>query len=265
MLRIDVRRKSFPGRNGASDQAVLSDIRLALPPGQLLSVLGPSGCGKTTLLNLIAGLDRAFDGEIAWASAGGGEPPRIGYVFQNPALLPWRTVRENLTIVMPSDRADPEAADALLQAMGLEGYGDAYPKDLSLGMSRRVAIARAFAVEPELLLLDEPFVSLDEDTAARLRALLVDLWRARHPTVVFVTHDVREAIALAQRVVVLSKGPATILADLEVALSDAQRADPGELDRWRERLLASARQADGNSRGDGRPDEAGPAAVGRSP
>jgi len=243
---------------------VLADIRLALPPGQLLSILGPSGCGKTTLLNLIAGLDTAFDGEIARASTGGTDPPRIGYVFQNPALLPWRTVSENLTIVMSPDRANPKTADALLKAMGLEGYSDAYPKDLSLGMSRRVAIARAFAVEPELLLLDEPFVSLDEDTAARLRGLLIDLWRARKPTVVFVTHDVREVIALAQRVVVLSKGPATIMADMEIALSNTERADPDQLERWRERLLACARPAGVDSRGDARPEKAGPTTAGRS-
>jgi NitT/TauT family transport system ATP-binding protein len=255
MLSIDVRRKAFPGRGAADETTVLRDIRLDVPPGQLLSVLGPSGCGKTTLLNLIAGLDTSFDGEIAWSGAdgadgtdgadgaGGAGRPRIGYVFQNPALLPWRTVIENLTLVMPSGRTDRATARRLLEEVGLGDYADAYPKALSLGMSRRVAIARAFAVDPRLLLLDEPFVSLDEDTAARLRALLRTLWRARKPTVVFVTHDTREAIGLAQRVVVLSKGPANVVADLNVELSDAARGDPIEIERWRERLLLGARQA----------------------
>lgn len=132
--------------------------------------------------------------------------------------------------------------------MGLGGYGDAYPKDLSLGMSRRVAIARAFAAGPELL-LDEPFVSLDEDTAARLRALLVNLWRNHRPTVVHVTHDIREAIELAQRVVVLSKGPAKtvgparIVGDMDVDLSIEERADPARIEQWRQRLLLCARQS----------------------
>ena len=214
-----------------------------VPQGQLLSILGPSGCGKTTMLNLIAGLDQELDGRITWSAAEGAGLPRIGYVFQNPALLPWRTVIENLTIVMLSDETDRKTANGLLEAMGLGDYADAYPRDLSLGMSRRVALARAFAVNPELLLLDEPFVSLDEDTAARLRALLVDLWHDRKPTVVFVTHDVREAIELAQRVVVLSKSPAAVVADMTIDLSEEERADPVRIERWRERLLLCARQA----------------------
>jgi ABC-type nitrate/sulfonate/bicarbonate transport system ATPase subunit len=243
MLKIEVRRKAFPGRNGTAETTVLQDIDLTIPPGQLLGILGPSGCGKTTLLNLIAGLERSFEGKIA--ASGGDETgvPRIGYVFQNPALLPWRTVIENLTVVMTPDKADRETAKSLLEAMGLSGYGDAYPKDLSLGMSRRVAIARAFAVDPELLLLDEPFVSLDEDTAARLRALLLKLWRERQPTIVFVTHDTREAIELAQRVVVLSKGPATVIADMEVDLAREERGNSVEIERWRERLLQYANRA----------------------
>ena len=243
MLSVDVRRKSFPGRGAAGETTVLRDIRLDVPQGQLLSVLGPSGCGKTTLLNLIAGLDTSFDGEIAWTGAedaDGARGPRVGYVFQTPALLPWRTVVENLTLVMPGGRSDRATAGRLLDEIGLSDYADAYPKALSLGMSRRVAIARAFAVDPRLLLLDEPFVSLDEDTAARLRALLLKLWRARKPTVVFVTHDTREAIELAQRVVVLSKGPAKVVADLSVELTDAARGDPLEIERWRERLLLCA-------------------------
>jgi NitT/TauT family transport system ATP-binding protein len=244
MLNIEVRRKSFPGRNGHSGTTVLRDIRLSVPQGQLLSILGPSGCGKTTMLNLIAGLDPELDGKITWSVDEGATPPRIGYVFQNPTLLPWRTVIENLTIVMMPDEVDRETARGLLEAMGLGDYADAYPKELSLGMSRRVALARAFAVNPELLLLDEPFVSLDEDTAARLRALLVGLWHDRKPTVVFVTHDIREAIELAQRVVVLSKGPATVVADMNIDLSNEERADSIWIERWRERLLLCARQAD---------------------
>jgi NitT/TauT family transport system ATP-binding protein len=213
-------------------------VVLAVEAAQFLCILGPSGCGKTTLLNLIAGLDQDFEGRISIERGPGGDEPRIGYVFQEPALLPWRTVIENLRLVMGADQIARDLDLALLDAMGLLDYRDAYPKSLSLGMSRRVALARAFAVEPDLLLMDEPFVSLDESTADGLRRLLLQTWQAKPTTVLFVTHDSREAIQLAQRIIVLCAPPATIIRDQSVALTADQRADPLQREALRAQFLS---------------------------
>ena len=150
--------------------------------------------------------------------------------------MPWRSVIENLRLVMAADQIARGLDLALLDAMGLLDYRDAYPKSLSLGMSRRVALARAFAVEPDLLLMDEPFVSLDESTADGLRHLLLQIWQAKPTTVLFVTHDSREAIQLAQRIIVLCACPATIIRDQSVALTAEQRADPLQLEALREQF-----------------------------
>ena len=246
MLSLVVRRKAFADSRGRAGPPVLQDIELTVRAGEFLCILGPSGCGKTTLLNIIAGLDRDFDGKLSIAGSGdseasGRESPKIGYVFQNPTLLPWRTVIENLRIVMNRDQIARNLAETLLDAMGLIDCRNAYPKNLSLGMSRRVALARAFAVEPDLLLMDEPFVSLDEDTTATLQDLLLDLWEARSPTIVFVTHDSRESIRLAQRIIILSRGPGRILADQPIQLSQAQRNDPAAIEAVREQLLTMRR------------------------
>ena len=199
LLDARIRRKAVPARTGWRD--VLADLRFTLRRGEIVALVGPSGCGKTTLLRLIGGLDPAFEGELRWA---GGTAPRIGTVFQEPRLLPWRTVAQNIALVRPPD---PAAADALLDVLGLSGVRDAYPGALSLGMARRVAIARAFAVRPELVLLDEPFVSLDPAMAERGRRVLVDAWRARPTTALLVTHDPAEAASLADRILTLSPAP----------------------------------------------------------
>lgn len=235
-LEIDIKAKRYPKADGAPAQTVLRDVVLAVEAAQFLCILGPSGCGKTTLLNLIAGLDQDFEGRISIAREPGRDQPRIGYVFQNPTLLPWRSVIENLRLVMAADQIARGLDLALLDAMGLLDYRDAYPKSLSLGMSRRVALARAFAVEPDLLLMDEPFVSLDESTADGLRHLLLQIWQAKPTTVLFVTHDSREAIQLAQRIIVLCACPATIIRDQSVALTAEQRADPLQLEALREQF-----------------------------
>lgn len=239
MISLDVRiaNKSYPGRDGAPPRTVLRDLDLSVEEGAFVCVLGPSGCGKTTLLNLVAGLDRDFDGRIKSAGAHG-VGPRIGYVFQEPVLLPWRTVGENLRLVMAPAQIAAGTDRSLLSAMGLCDYRDAYPKSLSLGMSRRVALARAFVVEPDLLLMDEPFVSIDEATAEGLRQLLFRTWRAKPTTVLFVTHDSREAVELAQRIVVLAGSPARIILDRRIDLSDTQRADPQQIDAVRRQIVS---------------------------
>ncbi len=232
-LDIDIKAKRYPHTDGAPAQTVLRDVVLAVEAAQFLCILGPSGCGKTTLLKLIASLDQDFEGRISIARGPGGDEPKIGYVFQDPTLLPWRSVVENLRLVMSADQIARGLDLALLDDMGLLDYRDAYPKSLSLGMSRRVALARAFAVEPDLLLMDEPFVSLDESTANGLRHMLLRIWRAKPTTVLFVTHDSREAVQLAQRIIVLCASPATIVRDQSIALTVEQRADPLQLEALR--------------------------------
>lgn len=231
-LCIDIRRKAYPGRQG--EHLTIRDLYLELEEGQFVCLVGPSGCGKTTLLNLVAGLDRHFEGDIRVEPEG--RPPRIGFVFQNPRLLPWRTVRQNIELALPAD-ADVALVAHLLTVMGLESAQDQHPERLSLGMSRRVALVRAFAVQPELLLMDEPFVSLDAPTARRVRALLLDVWAERPHTVLFVTHDLPEAIALADRLIFLSSHPMTPVADIPIATPRDQRAMEGWVEDFRLGLL----------------------------
>jgi NitT/TauT family transport system ATP-binding protein len=160
----------------------------------------------------------------------------IGYVFQNPRLLPWKTVEENVRLVLPSDQATGDRVSEVLRAVGLEDARHVYPNRLSVGMSRRVALARAFVIEPELLLMDEPFVSIDAAAANRLRRLLLSMLDRRPTTVLFVTHDLREAIQLADRILLLSGPPAGIVADVAVDIPrDARTGDAVE--RFRGKFL----------------------------
>jgi NitT/TauT family transport system ATP-binding protein len=219
-LKIRVRTKRFAPVGAAPPKLVIQNLELDVPQGQLIALFGPSGCGKTTLLNLIAGLDRDFEGRIAQLPGW-----RIGYVFQDPRLLPWLTVSDNLRLVLdePPD-ADARIAD-WLAAMELAEQGEVFPNRLSLGMARRVALARAFIIKPDLLLMDEPFVSLDDPTAQGLRRVLIELWQRHRTTVLFVTHDRTEAVMLATRILRLGGGSATLVADCEVRLTSEARLD----------------------------------------
>ena len=215
MLEVHVACKAVPGRDGR--RTVLSDLRFSLNQDEIVALVGPSGCGKTTLLRIIGGLDTQFDGQIDWA---GGVAPRIGTVFQEPRLLPWRTVRQNIALVRPPD---PAAADALLALLGLAECAGLYPPALSLGMARRAAIARAFAVQPALLLLDEPFVSLDPAMAEQGRMVLATAWRTRRCAALLVTHDRAEAASLADRILLLSAGPARVVQEFVVPEASRRR------------------------------------------
>jgi sulfonate transport system ATP-binding protein len=187
------------------DVVALDRVSLSLAPGSLTTVVGRSGCGKTTLLRLLAGLQTPSHGTIDFGPA----PPRIGYVFQEPRLMPWLSVRDNIAFGLARDtgRAAREARVAeALEQVGLTAFAQALPDQLSGGMASRVGVARALVREPDLLLMDEPFAALDAFTRRGLQAALVRIWQQRRPTVVFVTHDVEEAVVLGQTVAELAQG-----------------------------------------------------------
>lgn len=218
---------SLSGLGKTFDNGVraLGPLDLAVGRGEFLSLVGPSGCGKSTALRAIAGLIAPTDGTVVFA----GERPRIGFVFQEPTLMPWATALANVRLPLElagvaKAQAD-DCAAAQLAALGLAGFENARPRELSGGMRMRVSLARALVGEPELLLLDEPFAALDEQTRGELNDDLLRLWAARGLTVVFVTHSVSESAYLSTRVVVMSARPGRVRADmaLDTPVADAQR------------------------------------------
>lgn len=227
-VHIKIHEKTHHG----ADSPTIENFNLTLNAGEFVCLVGQSGCGKTTLLNSIAGLDSNYSGAIHVGNQS--QHPKIGFVFQQPCLLPWRTVRENIELVFVNHNAVPKAhIDELLDLMQLTAYAHAYPKQLSEGMKRRVSIIRAFAINPDLLLMDEPFVSLDAPMAREVRELLQQLWRKRPHTVLFVTHDLREAIALADKLVFLTSRPMRVLKEIEVSIA----RDSQSIEKFREELF----------------------------
>lgn len=231
-ISVDIAEKRYPAQAGGPGRTVFRSFRLDIDAGSFVALLGESGIGKTTLLNIVAGVDGDYRGDIRFAAAA----PRLAYAFQNPRLLPWRTVLENVALPLPAGEAGRRQAREMLQEVGLAELADAYPERLSLGQQRRVALARAFAIAPDVLLMDEPFVSLDEASATRLRDLLRRLLARRPATVLFVTHDRREAVELADRIVVLEGAPVHILRDMPVRLTPQERTVPACLDEVRRAL-----------------------------
>jgi len=201
----------------------LRDVDLVVRRGEFVALVGPTGCGKSTTLGLIAGLSRPSAGEVfALGAKVAGIDPRIGFVFQTDALFPWRTVLDNVA-AGPRFRKMPEAraladARAWIARVGLDGFAEHYPHQLSGGMRKRAALAQTFINEPEILLMDEPFSALDVQTRSVMQDELLRLWSSSEASVVFVTHDLEEAIGLADRVYVLTAGPATVKAVHEIDL-----------------------------------------------
>ncbi len=229
--RID--RKTFPPVADRPALPVLRDVDVTIESGSFVIITGPSGCGKTTMLNVVAGLDDDYDGAVDF---GGGEP-KLSYMFQTPRLLPWRTVEENISLVMEPDDPGQARIGEMLEAVGLADQASAFPERLSLGMQRRVALARAFILEPDILLMDEPFVSLDDPSARSLRNILMTLWHKRPTTVLFVTHDRAEAVTLATRLIRVGGQPATIVQDVPIALTREQRGDRMAVEAEQQRLF----------------------------
>jgi NitT/TauT family transport system ATP-binding protein len=222
-LIIDGVTRTFPGVRGGPPTQALLPTSLTVADNDFITILGPSGCGKSTLLRIIAGLDRPSAGRVLLDGAPVTDPgPDRGMVFQSYTLFPWLTVRENVCFglrerAMPQAKQD-EIAGYWIAKVGLTGFERHYPKMLSGGMQQRTAIARALANDPKILLLDEPFGALDNQTRSLMQELLLALWEAERKTVLFVTHDIEEAIFMASRVVVMSARPGRIKAEVPVEL-----------------------------------------------
>jgi NitT/TauT family transport system ATP-binding protein len=237
LLRVDDVSMGFTVRRGRRDEhiEVLSKVSLEVDRGEFCCVIGPSGCGKSTLLRILDGLIRPTSGQVVIGGRVCTAPRAdVGVVFQSFNLFPWRTVAQNVELGLEERgiaRAQRrERAGRWLERVGLTGFEHFYPAQLSGGMQQRVGLARALAIEPDILLMDEPFGSLDAQTRLLLQAELLRLWALDRKTVVFVTHDVEEALFLADRVVVISPRPGTVVASVQVPFPrpriDSLRADP---------------------------------------
>jgi NitT/TauT family transport system ATP-binding protein len=216
-LEVDIASKTF--KNAAGERHdVIAGVAFALDAGEVGVLVGPSGCGKSTMLRILAGLDPDFQGRVSRPAGA-----RIGFVFQEPRLLPWRSVEQNVRMVAPL--VNEAKLSALFEILELKAHRNHFPGELSLGLARRVALARAFAIEPEFLILDEPLASLDAALAARLRDQIAMLMDNRSMITLLVTHDVDDAVRLGDRLFLLSPRPARIVADLPIRTPRGERGD----------------------------------------
>jgi NitT/TauT family transport system ATP-binding protein len=217
----------------------IKDMNFSVKQGEFVCFVGPSGCGKTTMLRILAGLEEPSSGDISWD--GGTEDKKIGFVFQSHTLLPWRTVYDNiafgLEIQKTDDKTISEKVERLIGLMNLKGFEGTYPKELSGGMQKRVAIARALAVDPDIMLMDEPFVSLDAQTRNVLQRELLKVWEETKNTIIFITHNVDEAVYLADRVIILSQRPTQVKEEVPIPLARPRDRTDGEFIRLRKDIL----------------------------
>lgn len=239
MIEIQNVAKTFPQAGG--DVTALADVNLTLENNEIICVLGPSGCGKSTLLRILAGLSAPTRGEVKIdGEAVHGPGPGRAVVFQDYALFPWRTVRENIAFPLELHhvpRAEREArVAAQLSLVHLEKFADAYIHQLSGGMRQRVAIARALVEEPSVLLMDEPFGALDAFTRMSLQNELVKIWRAKKPTIIFVTHDIDEAIYLGDRVVIMTPNPGKVHAVIDIPMGKPRQRTSAEFNQYRDKV-----------------------------
>jgi sulfonate transport system ATP-binding protein len=247
MVSVSVKAlgKSYPVAGGAVD--ALRHLDLSIEQGECVTLLGPSGCGKSTLLRVIAGLVDGYDGQvIVEGKAISGTGTERGMVFQDHRLFPWLTAVENVRIALDNAplgaREKTEQALAHLHLVGLHGFEDAYPGQLSGGMAQRVAIARALVSRPRVLLLDEPFGALDAITRANMQSELARIWERENITMIFVTHDVDEAIYLGDRVVVMARRPGRIRAQFPVDIERPRRRTDPAFNRLKEQILGFLEQ-----------------------
>ena len=223
-ITIENLSKRFPAPGSQETFTVLHDISLTVDEGKFVSIVGPSGCGKSTLLNVIAGIESCDDGTVMIHPKSGriGAVPRIGYVFQSPRLLNWLTVENNINFVLEAQNVPRanwrERVAKNLEMVGLAGQERNYPLNLSGGMQQRVAIARALAIEPDILLMDEPFSHLDAITARKMRFDLMQILQQEKPTILFVTHDLTEAVLLSDSIYMMTTKPARVFKRVAIDL-----------------------------------------------
>ena len=240
--------------NSGNDVKALTGVNLDIYKGEFISLLGPSGCGKTTLLRSIADLQEPTDGTIRIS----GQTPKelrlqqkFGFVFQQPVLFDWRTVKKNVELpleIMYQSKADrSKRADEMLEMVGLKDFANHFPKQLSGGMQQRVNIARAFGIRPEILLMDEPFSALDEFTKEKLYEDLLRIWRQTNKTIIFVTHNIQEAVFLSDRICVLSPHPGRLSAIVDVDLPRPRTLDMKESAHFNELVLKERNSFEGGS------------------
>ena len=238
-ISIKINKKEFSNIDiDLSPYIVIKDFNLNIPKGQFCSIIGPSGCGKTTLLNLISGLDKSLDGTISYGDDNSLKNTKIAYMFQTPRLLPWLNVIQNVEIVLNRKQRNSSKSKEILSLMGLKDFLHYYPNKLSGGMQRRVALARSFATEPELLILDEPFVSLDEPVANLLRKMLVEIWEKQPTTIIFVTHDITEAIYLSDKIIFLSKSPTKVIKESTIKISRPRTVNSEKVNEMKKTILS---------------------------
>ncbi len=213
---IKIDEKSFINKHNNSQIEVLKNIDINIKSKEFVCIVGPSGCGKTTLMNMIGGLIKTENQIIEFNNKKQQIDEKFGYVFQTSRLLPWLTVKENVALVCENKSRDNERIDEILESFGLKDFINYYPKAISGGMRRRVSLARAFINNPKVLLMDEPFVSLDQPTAENLYQVLLDYWNKNPTTIILITHVLKEAILLGDRVLFFSKNPGTVVFDYKV-------------------------------------------------
>ena len=225
----------FSGKRRGDDIPVLEDVSLEVATGEFVCLVGPSGCGKSTLLNIVGGFLVADSGEVSVeGQAVHGPDPRRIFVFQENGVFPWLSVRENIAFALRDQSAEErrQIVAHYVAMVGLTGFEAAYPRELSGGMRQRVEIARALAANPDIIYMDEPFGALDFITRLKMRADLVRIWQSEKKTILFVTHDIEEAVQLADRVLVMSQRPATIQEVVEIDLPRPRDLDsPGYLEK----------------------------------
>ncbi|WP_138419916.1 ABC transporter ATP-binding protein [Aquibacillus sediminis] len=240
-ISINQLNKQFLDKND-QPTTVLKDIELDIEKGEFVSILGPSGCGKSTLLSIVAGLTSATNGEILVEDKKITKPGKDrGMVFQEAALFPWINVIENVMFPLKKEMSKQEAtaqAKKYLQMVQLSNYLEHYPHELSGGMQQRVSIARALAMDPEILLMDEPFGALDEQTRTRLHGQLEEIWIKTKKTVLFVTHSISESIKLSDRIIVMGTRPGTILTDIKVDIPRPRREHKEDMLELEEHVMS---------------------------